>query len=299
MAKKIMIQGTGSGKGKSLTVCILCRLLSNEGYKVAPLKSVNFTAVTYKLGDGMEFGYSQALQAVAARAELNPDFNPITPKPWVDGTISVFIRGRKVVDKVRFTGEDLLLPKNDPVTQMFRVEALEGIVREVLAELESRYDVIVIEGSGPIKVKGLGAMSKAVEFANMHVARIANAPVLMIANTPDSAKGMLSMLSEEELNRIKGLIVNPFDAFKIAMDIGAKLSPELAWSYGKAVYGDLGKDIVAVLPYIEELAGMPELDPVQPAPTIPLDLWDTLIERIANNVKDYIDMNKVHAIMGL
>ncbi len=299
MAKKIMIQGTGSGKGKSLTVCILCRLLSNEGYKVAPLKSVNFTAVTYKLGDGREFGYSQALQAVAARAGLNPDFNPITPKPWVDGTISVFIRGRKVVDKVRFTGEDLLLPKNDPVTQMFRVEALEGIVREVLAELESEYDVIVIEGSGPIKVKGLGAMSKAVEFANMHVARIADAPVLMIANTPDSAKGMLSMLSEEELNRIKGLIVNPFDALKIAMDIGAKLSPELAWSYGKAVYGDLGKDIVAVLPYIEELAGMPELDPVQPAPTIPLDLWDTLIERIANKVKDYIDMNKVHTIMGL
>lgn len=31
------------------------------------------------------------------------------------------------------------------------------------------------------------------------------------------------MLGEEELNRIKGLIVNPFDAFKIVMDIGASL----------------------------------------------------------------------------
>ena len=110
---------------------------------------------------------------------------------------------------------------------------------------------------------------------------------------------MLSMLGEEELNRIKGLIVNPFDAFKIVMDIGAKMSPELAWEYGKVVYGDLGKDIVAVLPYIEELAGMPELDPMQPVPTIPLDLWDTMIEKIANRInKDYIDMGKIHSIMG-
>jgi len=48
MAHKIMIQGTGSGRGKSLMVCLLCRILRKQGYSVAPLKTINFTAVTYK-----------------------------------------------------------------------------------------------------------------------------------------------------------------------------------------------------------------------------------------------------------
>ncbi len=300
MASKIMIQGTGSGRGKSLTVAILCRMLSNEGFKVAPFKSVNFTAVTYRDG-GLEFGYSQALQAVAARVKPSPLFNPITPKPWVDGTLTVFILGKPVVKGVRLTSDYILTSgrRGEDAVKAFDEEAMEAVVRESLSRLEEEYDVIVIEGSGPIKVRGLGAMSRAVEFANMRVARIANAPVYMIANTPDSARGMLSMLNDEEAGMIKGLIVNPVEAFKITEELGFKVTPELAWGYGRAVFGDLGKPIVAVLPYLRELEGLPELDPVPAAPTVPLDLWDSIVEGLARKLKDYVNLNAIKECAGL
>ncbi len=299
MARKIMIQGTGSGKGKSLVVSILCRMFRDMGYSVAPLKSINFTAVTYRTRDGLEFGYSQALQSVAAGVEPSPVFNPITPKPWPDGTISIFVFGKPVIKNVRFSGRDLLLTEGGNVSEAMRREVMEDIVRKALAELEANYDVIVIEGSGPAKVRGLGVMSRAIEFANMGVAKLANAPVLMIANDPDSVKGVLSLMDADEKARIKGLIVNPFEWFKISMELGAEISPELAWRYGENVYGDTGFDIVAVLPFIEELASLPELDPVPPTPTIPLDYWDYLLNKIVKRVGKYIDIEKIAKIAGL
>ena len=63
--KPILVLGTSSGAGKSLTVTAICRLLKNLGEEPIPFKGQNMSNNAWVDWNGGEMAYSQALQAVS------------------------------------------------------------------------------------------------------------------------------------------------------------------------------------------------------------------------------------------
>ena len=60
-----MIQGTMSNAGKSLVAAGICRILHQDGYRVAPFKSQNMALNSCITGDGGEMSRAQGGQAGA------------------------------------------------------------------------------------------------------------------------------------------------------------------------------------------------------------------------------------------
>ena len=113
MAKVIMVQGTTSNAGKSLTVAALCRIFRQDGLKAAPFKSQNMALNSFITADGAEMGRAQVMQAEAAGIEPDVCMNPILLKPTNDSGSQVIVNGQvlgNMAAKDYFTYKPNLLP---------------------------------------------------------------------------------------------------------------------------------------------------------------------------------------------
>ena len=236
----LMVQGTTSDAGKSTVVAALCRLLRNQGVRVAPFKPQNMALNSAVTADGGEIGRAQALQAIAAGVAPHTDMNPVLLKPSSDTGAQVVIHG-----KVR-------AEMNARDYHQYKSVAM-GAVLESYGRLREQYQAVVVEGAGsPAEIN-----LRDRDIANMGFAEAVDCPVILVADIDRGGVfahivGTLSCLSQSERDRVIGFVINRFRG-----DIKL-LEPGNEW-----LEQQTGKPVLAVLPYLQGLFLDAE-DAVQP-----------------------------------
>jgi cobyric acid synthase CobQ len=227
-AKVIMIQGTMSNAGKSLVAAGLCRIFSNDGYKVAPFKSQNMALNSYITDEGLEMGRAQVVQAECARIRPVAEMNPILLKPTSAMGSQVIVNG-KVVGNMK--AMDYFRHKKDYIPEIMKAY-------DKLADMA---DIIVVEGAGsPVELN-----LKEGDIVNMGLAEMIDAPVLLVGDIDRGGifpqlLGTLDLFTEKERDRVKGLVVNKFRGDGKLFENGIK------------ILEDKGRTkVVGVVPYMD------------------------------------------------
>lgn len=223
----IMVVGTASSAGKSLTATALCRIFTNDGYRVIPFKSQNMSLNSYVTMEGLEMGRAQVLQAQGAKIEPKAVMNPILLKPTSDRKSQVILKGKPY--------------KNMDVIEYYNFKPqLKEMIKDTYRKLENECDIVVIEGAGsPAEINLM-----ADDIVNMGMAEMADAPVLLVGDIDRggvfaSIYGTVMLLDEKDRKRIKGIIINKFRGDKSILQSGLDKIEELT-----------GIPVVGVIPYM-------------------------------------------------
>ncbi len=194
----LLVAGTTSDAGKSALVAGICRWLARRGVAVAPFKAQNMSNNSVVTGDGGEIGRAQAMQAQACGLAPSVAFNPVLLKPGSDRSSQVVVLGRAV----------------GTVSAMSYREckaALLEVVTDTLADLRTRYDVVVCEGAGsPAEIN-----LRATDIANMGLAQAADLPVVVVGDIDRGGVlahllGTVAVLDPADQARVAGFVVNKF-----------------------------------------------------------------------------------------
>ena len=196
--KGLLVAGTTSDAGKSLVTAGICRGLARQGIRVAPFKAQNMSNNSMVCADGAEIGRAQWVQARAAGVEPEAAMNPVLLKPGSDRRSHVIAMGKPfgVLDAGEYaTGR----------------AGLAEIAFDALADLGSRFDVVVCEGAGsPAEIN-----LRSGDYVNMGLARRFGLPVVVVGDIDRggvmaSMFGTLALLSAEDQALLAGWVVNKF-----------------------------------------------------------------------------------------
>ncbi len=238
MARPLMFQGTSSNAGKSVLTAALCRILLQDGVRVAPFKAQNMSLNSFVTHDGLEMGRAQVVQAQAARLDPDVRMNPVLLKPNSDTGSQVIVHGRPVGNM-------------DVMTYLRYKETAMQAAHASYDSLAADYDVILLEGAGSPGEVNL----KRHDIVNMGMARYAQAPVLLVGDIDRggvyaSFVGTMEVLNEWERALVAGFVVNRFRG-----------QASLLQSAHDYVTAHTGREVLGVVPYLKNL-GIPEEDSV-------------------------------------
>src|SRR5699024_1749437 len=92
-ARAIAVLGSASNVGKTTIAAGLCRLLADDGVRVAPFKAQNMDSRVFQRPDARYISWAQCWQAKAAGIEPTPDLNPIVLRPMSHMRSQVIVHG--------------------------------------------------------------------------------------------------------------------------------------------------------------------------------------------------------------
>jgi adenosylcobyric acid synthase len=276
----LLVAGTTSDAGKSVLTAGLCRWLARQGVKVAPFKAQNMSLNSAVTADGAEIGRAQAMQAAAAGIAPEAAMNPVLLKPGSDRTSQVVVLGKPYADVSALSYRD-------------HKAALLDVALASLADLRSRFDVVICEGAGsPAEIN-----LRATDIANMGLARAADLPVIVVGDINPGGVfaalfGTVALLSSEDQALVAGFVVNKFRGDPALLQPGLD---QLAALTGRPTYG--------VLPWAEGL----ELDvedslglsaPVAPLPPVGRDVLRVSVIRLPR-LSNWTDVDALRSEPGV
>jgi cobyric acid synthase CobQ len=232
----LMVQGTTSNAGKSVIAAAFCRILAQDGIRVAPFKAQNMSLNSFVTHEGGEMGRAQVVQAQACRLDPEVRMNPVLLKPNSDTGSQVICLGKP-------------LGNMDVLTYTERKAKLRGVVQDTYDAISSEYEAMVLEGAGsPAEVN-----LKRHDIVNMRMAQHAAAPVILVGDIDRGGVyaafvGTLAVMEEWERRLVAGFLVNRFRG-----------KAELLQEAHDYVSGFTGKPVLGVVPDL----GLPEEDSVE------------------------------------
>src|SRR5690606_36471946 len=165
-----------------------------------------------------------------ARAEPETAMNPVLLKPGSDLRSHVVLRGRPHgrLAAGEFAGERA---------------ALADAGHTALADLRSRYDVVVCEGAGGVAEINL----RAHDYVNMGLARATDLPVVVVGDIDRGGVfaalyGSLALLDPAYQALVAGFVINKFRGDAALLDPGLKTLEDLT-----------GRPVLGVLPWQRDL----------------------------------------------
>lgn len=277
---RIMIQGTTSSAGKSMTAMALCRIFSKDGYNVYPFKSQNMSREYSFTPDGKKISVAQAIQAVAAGKKPHVNMNPILLVPDTNTGSQVIVHGQEM---------GLMEAR-----EYFQYrKTLKENIRETYEKIQNESDIVVIEGAGsPAEIN-----LRQDDIVNMGMAEMADAPVLLVTDIDRGGAfaalyGTVMLLEPEERKRIKGMIINKFRGDKTLLDPGIEM-----------IQKKLGIPVVGVVPYtIMDIADEDSI--IEGKEKSEFDIEDierleSEIEKFSQVVRDSLQMDYIYSLVGV
>jgi adenosylcobyric acid synthase len=278
--RSLLVCGTASDAGKSLLVAGICRWLARQGIRVAPFKAQNMALNSAVTPDGCEIGRAQHAQALAAGAVPEAAMNPVLIKPTGDQHSQVIVMGRPMFEA---GARDYLARKQE----------LLPVVLDALADLRSRYDVVICEGAGsPAEIN-----LRPHDLVNLGLARAADLPVVVVGDIDRGGVfaalyGTLGLLAPEDQALVAGFVINRFRGDPAVLAPGLDQLTRLT-----------GRPVLGVLPHLDGLWLDAEdslaLDHTRPStPGAGPDVLDVAVVRLPR-ISNFTDVDAFTAEPGV